>query len=109
MIQSPEILTKIQGLMKEKKISDFGFEEARQQIKDFDTFWQKLKLTEQQRIAELLVKRVFVNTDEVKIDLRLDGFLTLINQYKKGDGDAVPPARGRKHPQHSDARVLQAA
>ena len=95
--------------MKEKKISDFGFEEARQQIKDFDAFWQNLKLSEQQRIAELLVKRVFVNTDEVKIDLRLDGFLTLINQYKKGDGDAVPPARGRKHPQHSDARVLQAA
>jgi hypothetical protein len=109
MIQSPEILTKIQGLMKEKKTSDFGFEEVRQQIKDFDAFWQNLKLADQQRIAELLVKRVFVNTDEVKIDLRLDGFLTLINQYRQGDGDAVPPARGRKHPQYSDACVLQAA
>ncbi len=109
MIQSPEMLTKIQGLMKEKKISDFGFEEVRQQIKNFDAFWQNLKPTEQQRITELLVKRVFVNTDEVKIDLRLDGFLTLINQHRQGDDDAVPPARGRKYPQHSDARVFQAA
>lgn len=109
MIQSPEILTKIQGLMKEKKISDFGFEEVRLQIKDFDAFWQKLKLTDQQRIAELLVKRIFVNTDEVKIDLRLDGFSTLVNQFKQGGNNAVSSARGRKHSQHSDASVLQAA
>jgi site-specific DNA recombinase len=114
LIQSPEILTRIQRLMNDARITDFGFEELRKQIKDFDGFWKAMTALEQQRVAELLVKRVDVGTDEVRIDLRLDGFTTLINQHKvsqhkKGENDAPAIRRGRKHFEHSPASSLQAA
>jgi hypothetical protein len=64
---------------------------------------------EQQRVAELLIKKVDVSPDEVRIDLRLDGFTTLISQHKKGENDAPAIRRGRKHTHHSDAGSLQAA
>ncbi len=84
MIESPEILTKTYGEVKSSKDIpfDFGFEELRKEIKDFDQFWKLLNSEEQQRIVELLVKNISVNTDAIRIDLRLDGFSTIINKLQ---------------------------
>ena len=44
----------------------------------FEDLWNSLKPRERFRIAELLVKNVTIHNDEVAIDMRLDGFNTLI-------------------------------
>lgn len=84
MIESPEILTKTYGEIKTSKDIpfDFGLEELRQEIKNFDQFWKGLNPEEQQRITQLLVKSVSVNTDAVRVGLRLDGFSTIINKLQ---------------------------
>ena len=86
LIQSPEIITKThQALKKQKDFPiDFGLSELTEQIKDFDTFWEDLTPMEQQRIVELLVKRIDVKTDNIQIQMRLEGFKTLISKYKNG-------------------------
>ena len=84
MIESPEVLTKTYGEIKSLKDIpfDFGLEELRQEIKNFDQFWKLLNPEERQRTVELLVKGVSVNTDAVRVDLRLDGFSTIINKLQ---------------------------
>ena len=84
MIESPEMLTKTYSEIKAVNDTpfDFGLEELRKKIKNFDHFWKELKTTEQQRITQLLVKDVLVNLEAVKIDLRLEGFSTIINKLK---------------------------
>ncbi len=84
MIESPEVLTKTYGEIKSSKDIpfDFGLEELRKEIKNFDQFWKMLSQEERQRIVELLVKGISVNTDAVRVDLRLDGFSTIINKLQ---------------------------
>ncbi len=84
LITSPEILSKTHGIIQasEDAPAGFGLEELRKEIKDFDVFWKALGLEQQQRIAELLVESVAVNTDAVKINLRMDGFSTITNKLK---------------------------
>ena len=88
MIESPEMIIKVYGEIKAANDApiDFGLEELRNTIKNFDHFWKELKATEQQRITELLVKDVSVDLEAVKIDLRLEGFSTIINKLN-GGGD----------------------
>ena len=52
-----------------------------------DSFWKELKATEQQRITELLVKGISVDLDAVKIDLRLEGFSTIIKKLNGGKNE----------------------
>ena len=89
MIESPEMLTKTYSEIKAKNDTslDFGLEELRKKIKNFDHFWKELKTTEQQRITQLLVKDVLVNLETVKIDLRLEGFSTIINKLNGGENE----------------------
>lgn len=85
-IESPEIITQTHDKLRSDDDCphDFGLEELRIHIGDFDGFWKKLKPKERNRIAELLVKEVSIDTDEVAIDMRLDGFTTIANTYTQG-------------------------
>ena len=85
-IESPEIITQTHNKLRSDDDCphDFGLEELRAHIGDFDGFWKKLKPKERNRIAELLVKEVSIDTDEVAIDMRLDGFTTIANTYTQG-------------------------
>jgi DNA invertase Pin-like site-specific DNA recombinase len=84
MIESPEMLTRTYAEIKKSDDMpfDFGLEELRQKIKGFDKFWKRMTPEEQQRVTELLVKTVAVNTDAIKVDLRLEGFSTIINKLQ---------------------------
>lgn len=91
-IQSPEIICRTLRHLQnqERTLPDFGLEELRQDIGNFDGFWRKLTVLEQRRILEILVRQVVVHTDEVQIDLALEGFSTLIRKFtpknsQKGD------------------------
>lgn len=85
-IESPEIITQTHDKLRSDDDCphDFGLEELRAHIGDFDGFWKNLKPKERNRIAELLVKEVSIDTDEVAIDMRLDGFTTIANTYTQG-------------------------
>lgn len=82
-IDSPEIITQTHDKLRSDDDCPhvFGLEELRAHIGDFDGFWKKLKPKERNRIAELLVKEVSIDTDEVAIDMRLDGFTTIANTF----------------------------
>lgn len=86
-IESPEIITQTHHKLQNSDDCphDFGLEELRAHIGNFDSFWNGLKPKERSRIAELLVKQVTINNDEVAIDMRLDGFSTIANTFTKGD------------------------
>ena len=66
---------------------DFGLEELRQKIKGFDGFWKRMTPEEKQRVTELLVKTVAVNTNAIKVDLRLEGFSTIINKLQGNEDE----------------------
>ncbi|MDP7142648.1 MAG: recombinase family protein [Alphaproteobacteria bacterium] len=85
-IESPEIITQTHEKLQadDNCPHDFGLEELRTHIGDFDSFWKGLKPKERNRIAELLVKEVSIDTDEVAIDMRLDGFTTIANTFTQG-------------------------
>lgn len=82
-IESPEIITQTHDKLQSDQHCphDFGLEELRNHIGDFDNFWKNLKPNERNRIAQLLVKEVSINTEEVAIDMRLDGFSTIANTF----------------------------
>ena len=82
-IESPEIITRTHDKLQtsDECPHDFGLQELRKHISDFDGFWKSLKLKERNRIAEILVKNVTITNDEVAIDMRLDGFTTIANTY----------------------------
>ena len=86
-IESPEIITQTHHKLQNSDDCphDFGLEELRAHIGNFDSFWNGLKPKERSRIAELLVKQVTINNDEVAIDIRLDGFTTIANTFTKGE------------------------
>lgn len=85
-IESPEIITQTHEKLQadDNCPHDFGLEELRAHIGDFDSFWKNLKPKERNRIAQLLVKEVSIDTDEVAIDMRLDGFTTIANTFTQG-------------------------
>ncbi len=85
-IESPEIITQTHEKLQadDNCPHDFGLEELRSHIGDFDSFWKNLKLKERNRIAQLLVKEVSIDTDEVAIDMCLDGFTTIANTFTQG-------------------------
>jgi len=84
IIESPEMLTRTYAEIKKSDDMpfDFGLDELRKKIKGFDEFWKRMTPEEQQRVTELLVKTVAVNTDAIKVDLRLEGFSTIINKLQ---------------------------
>lgn len=87
VIQSPETITGTHGKLVDE--DDFALEDIREQFSDFDGFWATLQPVEQQRIVELLVRGITINSDEVKIELRLEGFRTLLRKYGKEDEHAL--------------------
>jgi len=86
-IESPEIITQTHAKLQtsDECPHDFGLQELRNHIGEFDGFWKSLKPKERNRIAEILVKNVTITNDEVAIDMRLDGFTTIANTFTKGD------------------------
>ena len=57
--------------------------EVRTALVEFEPLWDELSLAEQARTVRLLVERVDVSADSVKVKLRIDGMLAERSPVKR--------------------------
>lgn len=77
LIRTPENISKIWNCTK-NKTADIGEREVFDALNNFDAIWDNLFPKEQQRLIRLMTESIIVNTDNIKVTLRIDGLSSII-------------------------------
>ena len=88
VFRQPEIVA---GTWKAARAKDFAISEveARQALTRLDPLWDEFFPAEQARIVTLLVERVDIGTDGLKVRLRMDGLTGLVREMRAEVGEAA--------------------
>ena len=81
LLAAPELLVKI-WLAARTTDNTISESEVREALSAFEPLWNELFPAEQARVVQLLVERVDVATDGVKIRLRVEGLNSLISELR---------------------------
>jgi site-specific DNA recombinase len=78
-LRSPEIIVRTWRVARQS-LDDLTESDVREALERLDPLWDELFPAEQARIMRLLVERVTVTADGLAIDLRTDGFGTVVRE-----------------------------
>jgi DNA invertase Pin-like site-specific DNA recombinase len=81
LLQSPEIIVQTWRAVRKQR-NDLSEKDVRQALVEFDELWGELFPAEQARILELLVERIDISPDSLRIALRIDGLTSLCGELR---------------------------
>lgn len=81
LLQSPEIIVQTWRAARKKR-RDLTENDVRQALVEFDELWGELFPAEQARIVKLLVERIDIAPDNLRIALKIDGITSLCGELR---------------------------
>jgi hypothetical protein len=88
MLQAPEIVVGVWRLA-QRKLKRLAERDVRESLRLLDLLWGQLFFDEQARIFQLIVDRVDVGLDGLKIRLRNDGIFNVMGELQTATGSAA--------------------
>lgn len=81
LLQSPEIIVQTWRAARKQR-RDLRENDVRQALVEFDELWGELFPAEQTRIVELLVERIDISPDNLRVALRIEGLASLCGELR---------------------------
>ncbi|MFW6222806.1 MAG: recombinase family protein, partial [Bacteroidota bacterium] len=81
LLTSPEIITHTFEYINKNYSADIELNLIKNKFQNFEHLWSKVSSDDKQKMVEQLVHQIRVSTNNMQIQLRLEGFRTVINEY----------------------------